>query len=158
MNNNTDKTLKTLNFIKYMLRIGIACTFIGHGMNAIAIKQNWIPLLTVYGFSVEHAKILMPWIGALDILVALLVMIHPYRAVVIWAIFWTLATALTRVIAGEGVWEFIERAANWSAPLALLLLTNLETADEKTKWVAVSGKAQENPRLALLMKKFPFFF
>src|SRR3569832_708455 len=104
-------------FTKYMLRIGMACTFIGHGMNALALKPNWIPLLTVYGFSVKQAMMLLPWIGALDILVALLVLIHPFPAVVVWAIFWTLATAFTRCIAGEGVWEFIERAANWSVPL-----------------------------------------
>lgn len=153
-----DQTLKMLNFIKYMLRIGVACTFIGHGMNAVAIKQNWIPLLTVYGFSAEQAKIIMPWIGVLDIFVALLVLIHPFRAVIIWAIFWTFATALTRVIAGEGVWEFIERAANWSVPLALLLLTQLETANHPPRWIAISGKSKgnEQPRLALLMKKFPF--
>lgn len=157
-NISTNQTLKVLNFIKYMLRIGVACTFIGHGMNAMTIKQNWIPLLTVYGFSVEQAKILMPWIGVLDIFVALLVVIHPFRAVVIWAIFWTFATALTRVIAGEGVWEFIERAANWSAPLALLLLTNLETANQQTKWVALAKKNTEKPKLAMLMKKFPFFY
>lgn len=157
-NMGTNQTLKVLTFIKYMLRIGVACTFIGHGLNAMTIKQNWIPLLTVYGFSVEQAKILMPWIGVLDILVALLVVIHPFRTVVIWAIFWTFATALTRVIAGEAVWEFIERAANWSTPLALLLLTNLETANQQTKWIAISKKTREKTSLTLLMKKFPFFF
>lgn len=146
---SNNQTFKVLRFTKYMLRIGVACTFTGHGMNALAIKEHWIPLLTVYGFSVEQAKILMPWIGVLDIFVALLVLIRPFRAVVIWAIFWTFATALTRVIAGEGVWEFIERAANWSAPLALLLITNLETARQPTKWMAVSKKTGSG----LLMKE-----
>ena len=109
-----------------MLRVGVACTFIGHGINAIAIKQNWIPLLIVYGFSVEQARILMPLIGVLDIFVALLILICPFQSVIVWAIFWTFATALTRFIAGEGVWEFIERASNWSVPLCLFLLNRIE--------------------------------
>jgi hypothetical protein len=150
------KTLKILTSIRYMLRIGIACTFTGHGMSALAVKQNWIPLLTVYGFSVEQARTMMPVIGVLDIFVALLVLIHPFRAIVIWAVAWTFATALTRFIAGEGVWEFIERAANWSAPLALFLLNDVKV-DQKTNWIEFSKKIKEKPRFIPLMKKFPFF-
>lgn len=119
------RIVKNTQLIKYILRFGIACTFVGHGMNAIAVKPNWIPLLTVYGFSVEQSRMIMPVIGILDVIVALLVLIYPMRMVIRWAIFWTFSTALTRVIAGEGVWEFIERGANWTAPLALLLLNEL---------------------------------
>jgi hypothetical protein len=119
------RIIKNVELIKYVLRFGIACTFLGHGMNAIGIKQNWIPLLTVYGFSVEQSRMIMPLIGILDVIVALLVLIYPIRIVIRWAIFWTFSTALTRFIAGEGVWEFIERGANWTTPLALLLLNEL---------------------------------
>jgi hypothetical protein len=124
------KIVKNAQFIKYVLRFGIACTFLGHGMNAIAIKQNWIPLLTVYGFSVEQSRMIMPLIGILDVIVALLVLIYPVRIVIRWAIFWTFSTALTRFIAGEGVWEFIERGANWTVPLALLLLNELPAKEK----------------------------
>lgn len=153
------KVLSVPNFINYMLRVGVACTFLGHGMNAMAIKQNWIPLLTVYGFSKEQAILLMPIIGTMDIIVALLVLIRPFRAVVLWAIFWTFATALTRFIAGEAIWEFIERAANWSAPLALYLLSYVNVANEKkNEWITLSKKTTAKPSLIPLMKKFPFFF
>lgn len=116
--------------VKYILRLGIACTFVGHGMNAISVKLNWIPLLTVYGFSVEQAKMLLPLIGMLDIFVAIMILIFPTRKILIWAIFWTFATALTRFIAGEKIWEFIERAANWSSPLVLLLLSNFKMVNK----------------------------
>jgi len=36
--------------------------------------------------------------------------------------FWGFRTALLRPIVGEPIWDFIERWANWGAPLALLLL------------------------------------
>ena len=120
----TGSEWKTVFTIKYALQFAVACTFIGHGMNAIAVKPNWIPLLTVYGFSVEQAKGIMPWIGLLDLLVAIAVLIHPYRAVVLWAVFWAFATASTRFIAGEPIWEFIERASNWTVPLVLFMITN----------------------------------
>ncbi|HSH64621.1 MAG TPA: hypothetical protein VLB84_02215 [Bacteroidia bacterium] len=152
----TDKTLKLLKSINYLLRTGVAFTFTGHGMNAIAVKQNWIPLLTVYGFSVEQAKMIMPWIGVLDIIVALLVLIHPFRGVVIWAIFWTFATALTRWIAGEGVWEFIERGSNWAAPLALFLLSRIEVYHVKNQWVTIEKKAGKE-KLVASLKGLLFF-
>jgi hypothetical protein len=124
------RIIKNTQLLKYILRFGIACTFLGHGINAIAVKQNWIPLLTVYGFSVEQSRMIMPLIGILDVIVALLVLIYPMRMVIRWAIFWTFSTALTRFIAGEGVWEFIERGANWAAPLALLLLNELPVKEK----------------------------
>lgn len=126
--------------ISYMLRIAIACTFIGHGMNALAIKQSWIPLLTVYGFSIEQARILMPVIGVLDVLVALFILFKPFKLAISWAIFWTFATALTRFIAGEPIWEFIERAANWSAPLALLLLNQIIVYETPKEWKMIAKK------------------
>jgi len=57
-----------------------------------------------------------------DILVALVVLIKPNKYVLFYAIFWAFATALIRPISGEPFLEFIERSANWAAPLALLLL------------------------------------
>ena len=35
---------------------------------------------------------------------------------------WGFWTALIRQIVGEPIWDFVERWANWGAPLALLLL------------------------------------
>src|SRR3954470_9888186 len=131
---------RTLNYIKHMLRAGIACTFIGHGMNAIAVKQGWISLLTVYGFSVEQAKLIMPYIGVSDLVVALCILVYPHRTIIWWAIFWTFATAATRVIAGEPVWEFIERAANWSAPIALLTLSNIKIYEVKNPSIQISKR------------------
>ena len=61
----------------------------------------------------------------MDILVAVSVLIKPVRAVLIWATSWAFLTALIRPIAGEPIWDFVERTANWAAPLALLYLRGL---------------------------------
>ncbi len=60
----------------------------------------------------------MPWIGALDILLAVSVLLYPCRAVLLWMIFWAVWTALLRPLAGEGIWEFLDRAGNYGVPLA----------------------------------------
>ena len=127
--------MKPVLLVKWMLRIGIVCTFCGHGMNALHINEKWIPLLTVYGFSIEQAKMLMPLIGIADIIVALFILIYPARLLLGWAFCWAFATALTRFIAGEVVWEFIERGANWAAPLSLLLLYGMPV--KRSDWLKV---------------------
>lgn len=133
--------IKETTRICYLLRIAIACTFIGHGMNALAIKPNWLHLLTVYGFSVEQAITLMPVIGILDLIVALFMLFRPFKIIIAWAIFWTFATAITRFIAGEPIWEFIERTSNWSAPLALLLLNRIRVYEASKEWPMLIRKS-----------------
>ena len=63
----------------------------------------------------------MPMIGTVDFIVGAVVLVWPIRLVVLYAVVWTLATALIRPLAGEALWAFVERGANWAAPLALLL-------------------------------------
>ena len=69
-------------------------------------------------------------IGLSDLLVALIVLVRPVRIVLLWAALWGFWTALVRPIVGEPVWDFIERWANWGAPLALLLLSGWPTGKE----------------------------
>jgi hypothetical protein len=106
--------------IEIVARIGIFGTFLGHGVSALFVNNNWIPLLTCYGFSIGHAKQLMPFIGMLDIVVAFIILIYPIRIVLIWAVLWAFMTAISRPISGSEWMEFVERSANWCLPLILL--------------------------------------
>lgn len=108
--------------IEWVLRIAVAGEFIGHGVFALQVKQGWIPYFTAFGISPEMAVTLMPFIGVMDIALALLILIKPIRIAVLWMAFWGFWTALLRPIADEPIWDFFERWANWGAPLALLLL------------------------------------
>ena len=69
--------------------------------------------------------VILTIIGGLDIILAILVLIKPIRIALIWAVFWGFLTALIRPIAGEPIWDFVERFTNIGAPLALLLLIGL---------------------------------
>lgn len=110
-----------MHLASWILRLGTALTFTGHGLVALSVKKTWLPYLMVTGMSKETAMIMMPYIGFIDLLVALLVLARPFRFVLIWAVFWAFITALIRPLAGEGWLAFIERGANWAAPLALLI-------------------------------------
>ncbi len=125
---DTDEFLCGLNYmnssktIEWILRISVAGEFIGHGMFALQGKQAWIGWIQwVLGTDPIMSTQLLVAIGVLDIIVAFIVLLHPIRVVLLWAAFWGFWTALIRPIVGESFWDFIERWANWGAPLALLL-------------------------------------
>ena len=65
---------------------------------------------------------MMTLIGVMDIALAILVLVKPIRIALLWMALWGFWTALLRPIAGEPIWDFVERWANWGAPLALLLV------------------------------------
>lgn len=74
------------------------------------------------GVSSDMATQLLFLVGIFDVLVAIIVLLKPVKPILIWAAFWGFWTALVRPLVGEPVWDFIERFANWAAPLALYLL------------------------------------
>ncbi len=121
-NVNPSKQLKTA---EYILRTAVFGVFLGHGVFAYTVKEHWISYLETVGFSYEGAIEIMPFIGVLDFIVAGVVLIYPIRIVVLWAMLWALATATIRPLSGEPIWDFVERAANWGAPLVLLFVLGI---------------------------------
>ncbi len=105
---------------EWILRVAIAGEFLGHGVFALGVKTSWLAYFAPFGINAELASSLLPLIGILDIVMAILVLVKPIRIGLLWMAFWGFLTALIRPIAGEPIWDFVERAANWGAPLALL--------------------------------------
>lgn len=108
--------------MEWVLRIAVAGEFIGHGVFALQQKAGWIKYFNAVGFSSDQAMMLMPWIGVMDIALAILILVRPVRIALLWMTFWGFWTALLRPIGGDPIWDFVERWANWGAPLALLLM------------------------------------
>ncbi|MEK7596189.1 MAG: hypothetical protein AAB564_01410 [Patescibacteria group bacterium] len=110
-------------FIEWVLRISIAGEFIGHGVFALQGKKDWISWFSKFGVSdAGTAAQLLFIVGITDIALAILILIKPIRLALLWMAFWGFWTALLRPIVDMPVWDFMERWANWGAPLALLLL------------------------------------
>ncbi len=115
--------MKNQKLIEWVLRVAVAGEFIGHGALALGGKQQWIDWLMQFGWSnAETAGQALFLIGLLDVLLGILVLVRPVRVALLWMVLWGFWTALLRPIVGEPIWDFIERFANWGAPLALLLL------------------------------------
>jgi len=109
---------------EWVLRVGIFGTFIGHGIFAWGVKKSWIVYFTALGFSESFAITALPLIGLMDMVVGTWILLKPNKYVLGWATFWGFWTALVRPLAGEPIWDFVERWSNWAAPLALLYLIN----------------------------------
>ena len=106
--------------VEWILRIGVAGEFIGHGLLAIEGKTDWIGWIKqMIGVDAPTAATILLIIGIIDIILALIVLFRPVRHLLLWMAFWGFWTALVRPLVGMPIWDFIERFANWAAPLAL---------------------------------------
>ncbi len=106
--------------IEWILKIAIAGEFIGHGAFAIIGKAQWIGWMQkMTGTGIETATTLMLIVGILDVVLGLLILIKPIKPIILWMAFWGFFTAAIRPLMGDPIWDFIERFANWGAPLAL---------------------------------------
>lgn len=112
------------NKITWILRIAVAGEFLGHGALAVGGKEQWIGWIGKFlSVDATTAGTILLIVGLMDIALALLVLWKPIRPLLLWMTFWGFWTALVRPIMGESIWDFIERFANWGAPLALYYLT-----------------------------------
>ena len=111
--------------LEWVLRIGVFGEFFGHGILAMQGKAQWVGWIQemLYVDLLTATRFLF-FIGLLDVCVATGVLLWKKipRVFLLWAVIWGLWTDLLRPIMGEPIWDFIERWANWSTPLALLLL------------------------------------
>jgi hypothetical protein len=108
--------------VQYTLRIAVAMCFIGHGAFGIITKPAWCNYFAVFGMGPDLSYQIMPVVGCFDILLGVVMLIYPVRAIPAWLVVWGVFTALLRPLSGEPLAEFIERAGNFGAPLAFLFL------------------------------------
>lgn len=118
--------------IEWVLRIGVALMFSGHGWFALEGRENWIPYLTSFGFSSNSAEWMLPVIGVVDQFVALAVLLKFPIQITYWCVFWTVITALARPISGESWLEFVERGANMASALGLHLIWHSNRKNSQT--------------------------
>lgn len=106
----------------WFLRIGAALCFIGHGAFGFITKAAWLPYFAVVGIPEAWAWRMMPLVGAVDVVAGMAVLFAPRGLPLLYMVVWAAWTALLRPLAGESVFETLERAGNYGVPLALLLM------------------------------------
>ena len=112
--------------LEWILRLATAGAFIGHGAyGAFMEKPGWYGFLSELGYSraAVNANHLMQWFGGFEMLLGLLALIFPIRVLLLVMVGWKLGTEfIWYPVHGLPAWEFVERWANYTAPLALLLV------------------------------------
>ena len=141
--------LTTERKIYYILRIAVAMCFIGHGAFGIITKPIWCNYFAVFGIGHNLAYRMMPVLGTADIMMGLMMLVYPVRAIVIWLVVWGLITAALRPFSGEPFAELIERAGNFGAPLALLLLSGGRVKNLKRCFTKIEPKLYLNDTIIL---------
>lgn len=124
--------------LHWLLRIACAAEFVGHGAFGIMTKAVWVPYFGVAGIPSELAWKLMPLIGTVDVTLGLFVgLVRPARFLLLYMAFWGLLTATIRPLAGEPIWEFVERVPNWAVPLAFFGLRSM--GQPRPEWLRQPG-------------------
>ena len=132
--------------IYYTLRVATAMCFIGHGMFGIITKPIWCNYFAVFGITENLAYQLMPPLGFLDIVMGLVILFRPVRALFFWLAIWGAVTAFLRPLSGEPFAEFVERAGNYGAPFALLVLTGIAVPNVRHLLRPVGPEVSHDPQ------------
>jgi hypothetical protein len=108
----------------WVLRATTALVLIGHGGFDFALHKDWSGYVAALGISPATiaGNPLRPLAGWLECALGLLVFAWPARGLLIFVFAWKVGTEALRPLAGEPIWEFIERGGSYAAPLALAWL------------------------------------
>jgi len=112
------------------IQFSIFLIFVAHGVGCFL--KNGIYVDYIIGFVRDYtpfsikqgdAEALLNVIGIIDILVAVLVLIKPFKYLLYWLIFWGFLTSLLRIVDASilNYVEFLMRVPHFGLPLVLLL-------------------------------------
>lgn len=110
---------RVLASVAMVLKWTTALLLFGHGaLGAITGKA----MLTAHYASIGLSSQTTAIVGWFEIALAAVVAVRPSIALLLGVAVWKLATESLFVVAGAPVWEFVERAGSYTAPLALAAL------------------------------------
>ena len=101
-----------------ILRASTVLLVLGHG----ALGVIGTSTLTRHYAALGLDPFLMPLVGWCEIGLALAVAVRPAVGLLLGVAAWKLATEAVFLVAGYPVWEYVERAGSYVAPLALAAL------------------------------------
>jgi hypothetical protein len=109
---------RVLTFARQALQWSTVLLLVGHGALGIANKAMLASHYAVLGLPADTTVI----VGWFEIALAITVAVRPMAGLLVFVCAWKLATEFLFVTAGASIWEFVERAGSYAAPLALALL------------------------------------
>jgi hypothetical protein len=107
--------------VREVLTLTVVLFMVGHGALGVlgkhALVMNYSSVLPA-----ETASLVTPYLGWLEVVLALAVLVRPSVGLLIGIAAWKLATESLFLTAGAPFWEVVERGGSYIAPLALALL------------------------------------
>lgn len=107
--------------IRIVLQGTVALLMIGHGALGVIGKHGLVVNLSSV-LPAGAASLVTPYLGWLEILLALAVLVRPSVSLLVGIAVWELATESLFITAGAPFWEVVERGGSYAAPIALTLL------------------------------------
>ena len=132
--------------MEWLLRVAVAGALVGHGAyGAILAKASWFGYFAVLGLSqtTVESRGLLSVVGGAEIALGLIVLVFPVPILLVLVAAWKIFTELLRPAAGEPFWEFVERASNMLAPLALLYVRGWPTS--LARWLELRSPSTSRP-------------
>jgi phosphohistidine phosphatase SixA len=99
-----------------------ALLLLGHGALGIAGVPGLASRYASLGLSPDVATGMTPAIGWLEVVLAGLIVVRPSATLAFGIALWKVATESLWLVSGSPIWEFVERAGSYAAPLGLALL------------------------------------
>jgi hypothetical protein len=102
-----------------VLQITTVLLLVGHGaLGAITEK----PIFDTHYTAIGLPAGLTATIGWFELFLAAVIAARPFVPVLLFATIWKVSTESLFIVAGAPLWEFVERAGSYAAPLALAAL------------------------------------
>jgi phosphohistidine phosphatase SixA len=95
---------------------------VGHGGLGVIGKAGLTAHYAALGLGGGAASAATPLIGWAELLLAATLLLRPSAGVAALAVAWKLATESLWLVDGSPVWEFVERAGSYAAPLAVAIV------------------------------------
>ncbi len=116
----TTRSVDRTALVKRVLQVSTVLLLAGHGaLGAITGK----PIFETQYASVGLPVGLTAAVGWFEIGLAAAILVRPAVALLLFACAWKLGTESLWITSGAPVWEFVERAGSYAAPLALAMMT-----------------------------------
>ena len=114
-------TPEILDRTRVVLSVVVALLLVGHGALGLEGKPGLVANYAAV-LPTGAAAIATPLDGALEIVLALAVLRWPSRSLALFIALWKLATESLFLVAGQPIWELVERGGSYAAPLALAIV------------------------------------
>jgi hypothetical protein len=111
--------------VRIALLACVACLLVGHGVLCVISKPMFVTNFSAV-MSRASASALVPYLGWLEILLAVVMTVRPSVPLLVFIALWKLATEMLFVAAGAPIWEVVERGGSYAGPIALAIVLSLE--------------------------------